>query len=144
MDIPERIQAIARINHLSMSELAEKVGIHKATLHTYVKGAAGRKPAKLPVELVSNFLNAFPSLSIEWIVLGIGEMYVGESVIQEIGLAKESNVDYKEKYYELSEKVISLQDELNMARLDLINCLKAKIKMTVHSGSGVEVSGLLG
>lgn len=128
MDIPERIQEIARINNISISELAERVGIHRATLHTYVKGAAGRKPAKFPVDMVGNFLDAFPSLNIEWFVLGIGQMNIdshSESALISSTETIEKNVDFKVRYYEATDKIIHLQERLIDANQELIACLKA-------------------
>jgi transcriptional regulator with XRE-family HTH domain len=142
MSIGLRIQEIAKHYNISLAELASRTGVSRATMHTYVKGMGNRPPAKAPAEVIALISDAFIEVSLDWLLKGNGQMLQNNGVIKEIGLSKESNVDYKEKYYELTEKVITLQDELNESRQELINCLKAKIKMPVHSGA--EASGILG
>jgi transcriptional regulator with XRE-family HTH domain len=136
MEISKRIQEVADFYGLNLSGLANKTGLSRTTLHSYVSGSKNRPPSKPPADVISVIAEHFPEVNARWLLTGEGVMVSStfDSTIEDIknSIINESNVDYKEKYYELTEKVIYLQDELNVSRLDLINCLKAKINMPVH------------
>lgn len=98
MSIGLRIQEIAKHYNISLAELASRVGVSRATMHTYVKGMGDRPPAKAPAEVIAQISDAFIDISLDWLLKGNGEMIQTENSIQGLELTRESNVDYKEKY----------------------------------------------
>lgn len=143
MEFGDRLLELAKHYNININGVAERASIKRTTLQTYLpKGS--RVPAKPSLDAIVNIFNAFPDLSLEWLLTGQGDMIRLIEVVSSKGGGMETNVDYKEKFYELTDKVITLQDELNIARLDLINCLKAKIKMPVHSKVDAGVTELMG
>ena len=129
MEIGERIIAVARHYNMNMSQFAVKMGLGRATIHTYTTGSKNRPPAKPPAETIALIVQCFPEISAKWILTGEGEMISAKTDNQkEIKdfPSKELNVDFKEKYYEASDKIINLQEKLIAAHQDLISCLKSK------------------
>lgn len=55
---------------LSVNAFAQTIGISQTTVNNYFLGNR-----KLSLELITNTLTAFPSLSAEWLLRGEGNMY---------------------------------------------------------------------
>jgi transcriptional regulator with XRE-family HTH domain len=138
MEFGDRLLELAKHYDISVNAIAERASIKRTTLQTYMPNGS-RQPAKPSIDAIVNIFRAFPEIHLEWLLTGDGLMIGDSKVVDtQIKLAAESNLDYKEKYYELTEKVITLQDELNESRLELINCLKSKIKMPLHARAETE------
>lgn len=70
MDINDRVKLLMKENNLSSSDFAEKTGIQQSTFSHFING---RNKASLDV--VTKIHEAFPDVSIEWLLYGNGEMY---------------------------------------------------------------------
>jgi transcriptional regulator with XRE-family HTH domain len=139
MEFGNRLLELAKHYDISVNAIAERASIKRTTLQTYLPNGS-RQPAKPSIDAIVNIFKAFPEIQLEWLLTGDGLMIGNSKVIDtQIKLAVESNLDYKEKYYKLTEKVITLQDELNDSRLELINCLKSKIKLPLKARTDAEV-----
>lgn len=80
----QRIKAYIDDNRISLNALAKTLNMNQSTVLRQVKGEQ-----TLSSTLVENFLKAYPDVSAEWLMRGVGTMY--------------SNQDADESYYMVSE-----------------------------------------
>lgn len=66
----DRIRKIMADNHLSPAEFAEKIGVGKPNI-SHIMGE--RNKPGMPI--ITKICEAFPSISVEWLVMGRGDMY---------------------------------------------------------------------
>lgn len=71
----QRIKAYIDDNHISLNALAKTLNMNQSTVLRQVKGEQ-----TLSSTLVENFLKAYPKVSAEWLMRGVGTMYVKEDV----------------------------------------------------------------
>ncbi len=71
----DRIEMILAAKGLNSSKFAELLGIQKSSVSHFLNGR--NNPS---LEVVLKILNTFPDLNIEWLVLGVGEMYKKEGI----------------------------------------------------------------
>lgn len=66
----QRIKAYIDDNRISLNALAKTLNMNQSTVLRQVKGEQ-----TLSSTLVENFLKAFPDVSAEWLMRGVGTMY---------------------------------------------------------------------
>ena len=66
----QRIKAYIDDNHISLNALAKTLNMNQSTVLRQVKGEQ-----TLSSNLVENFLRAYPKVSAEWLMRGVGTMY---------------------------------------------------------------------
>lgn len=70
MTVYQRIKAYIDDNHISLNALAKTLNMNQSTVLRQVKGEQ-----TLSSTLVENFLKAYPKVSAEWLMRGVGAMY---------------------------------------------------------------------
>ena len=109
----QRIKAYIDDNSISLNALAKTLNMNQSTVLRQVKGEQ-----TLSSTLVENFLKAYPKVSAEWLMRGVGTMYgnqdvddssymVAETPHREEPKIEESNHDdsvWKAKYEELEKR----------------------------------------
>jgi len=81
----DRIKQLMNSKHLSPAQLAERLDINRSNLtHLF----SGRNQPSL--DLVKKILHAFPEISTDWLIMGVGEMKKTDTVENES--VKPSNI----------------------------------------------------
>ena len=70
----QRIKAYIDDNHISLNALAKTLKMNQSTVLRQVKGEQ-----TLSSNLVENFLKAYPRVSSEWLMRGVGTMYSNQN-----------------------------------------------------------------
>ncbi len=66
----DQIQEILRREDLSASQFADKIGVQRSSVSHVISGR--NKPG---FDFIHKILEAFPGISAEWLITGLGEMY---------------------------------------------------------------------
>lgn len=74
MALTDRLQEILKYSRLSVRGLAIKCGLKQQTLDKHIKGIA--EPSANTLQAIAI---AYPEISSDWLLLGIGSMLRGES-----------------------------------------------------------------
>ncbi len=121
MNITHKIKEIQRYYNLSIRELADRSGVGRGAIQTYVKEGPDRKPSAPSIDAVLSILKAFPEINTDWFLFDEGEM-IKKNNVQAIDNKTEpaTIVDTSE----LSKKYTTVLEDLNEARKELIECLK--------------------
>lgn len=69
----QRIKAYIDDNRISLNALAKTLNMNQSTVLRQVKGEQ-----TLSSTLVENFLKAYPDVSAEWLMRGVGTMYINQ------------------------------------------------------------------
>lgn len=109
MAITDRLQEILKYSHLSVRGLAIKCGLKQQTLDKHIKGTA--EPS---ANTLLALATAYPEISTDWLLLGIGTMLRGEN--------KEM-----ERINSLLDTIQTLQETIN-AKSESIAILTERIK----------------
>lgn len=65
-----RVKELLEHEKMSVNSFSKAVGMNQVTVNNYIIGNR-----KLSFELIDAMLTAFPTLSAEWLLRGIGQMY---------------------------------------------------------------------
>ena len=109
MELPDRLQQILSYSRLSVRALAIKCGLKQQTLDKHIKGIAEPSAATL-----IGIAKAYPEISTDWLLLGLGSMLRNEN--------KES-----ERINKLIDTITTLQDAIN-SQTEANAILKERIK----------------
>ena len=109
MELPERLQQILIYSRLSVRGLAIKCNLKQQTLDKHIKGVA--EPS---ANTLMGIAAAFPEISTDWLLLGIGSML------------RSDNKD-AERLNKLVDTIATLQEAIN-AKSELIATLNERIK----------------
>ena len=85
MNEQQRLLALMRAEGLNAKTFAEQVGISAATMSNIVNGR--NNPS---LEVMQKVLNRFRTLSPQWLILGIGSMYLEKSYSQDDNFPQDS------------------------------------------------------
>lgn len=107
MELHERLQKILTYSRLSVRGLAIKCNLKQQTLDKHIKGIS--EPS---ANTLIGIAAAFPEISTDWLLLGVGSMFKGE------------NKD-AERLNKLVDTIATLQDTINLKN-DTINALKER------------------
>ncbi len=75
----DRIKAFLQHKGMTPAELADSIGIQRSNLSHVLNGR--NKPSSIFIE---KFLSTFPKLNARWLLLGVGEMYMGNPLPQSL------------------------------------------------------------
>ena len=109
----QRIKAYIDDNRISLNALAKTLNMNQSTVLRQVKGEQTLSSA-----LVENFLKAYPDVSAEWLMRGVGTMYINQDaddssyMVAETPHREEYNIEeyhhddsvWKAKYEELEKR----------------------------------------
>ena len=109
----QRIKAYIDDNHISLNALAKTLNMNQSTVLRQVKGEQ-----TLSSTLVENFLKAYPKVSAEWLMRGVGAMYSNQDtddyscMVAETSHCEEPKIEeshhddsfWKAKYEELEKR----------------------------------------
>lgn len=109
MNLPERLQQILTYSRLSVRGLAIKCRLKQQTLDKHIKGIA--EPS---ANTLMGIATAFPEISTDWLLLGIGSML------------RNDNKDI-ERMNKLVDTIATLQETIN-AKSDTISVLTERVK----------------
>lgn len=113
MTIYQRVKCVLENKSISVNALSKKINVAQATLNPQLKG-----DRSLAANIVEKILTAFPDVSAEWLMRGVGTMYsnqdaddyscmVAETSHGEKPKIEESHQDdsvWKAKYEELEKR----------------------------------------
>lgn len=92
----QRIKEYIEINHISLNALAKTLNMNQSTVLRQVKGEQ-----TLSSNLVESFLTAYPDVSAEWLMRGVGNMEICKYALPEedsvgLGMVAEPILDHRE------------------------------------------------
>ena len=112
MNILSRLKEVVSFSSLSVRAFAIRCGISQKTLDNQIKGLRS-----ISLETTVSILHAFPEISAEWFMRGIGSMLINQN-----GDSAES-----ERLNKLIDTITTLQDTIN-AKSDQIATLTERVK----------------
>ena len=74
--IGERIKQITEVTNVNPSKLSQEIGVQRSTFSHIINGR--NKPS---IDLVIKLKGKFPNLSLDWLLLGAGAMFVAEESV---------------------------------------------------------------
>jgi transcriptional regulator with XRE-family HTH domain len=109
--IYQRIKLFLEGKSISINSLAKRIGVAQATLNPQLRG-----DRTLAASVVEKILSSFPDVSAEWVMRGVGTMYLdGESMAgiapMQTEPAREESL-WQAKYEELEKRYDQLLDIL--------------------------------
>lgn len=106
----ERVKRLIDCKSKSVREFANMINVKQVTLNQQIAGSRS-----LSLDVVSAILNSFEDISAEWLLRGVGEMYIsGESISYAENLG-EANCEYESKR-EMHDRIVALEAENNVLR----------------------------
>lgn len=75
MTIYQRVKCVLEDKSISVNSLSKQINVAQATLNPQLRG-----DRTLAANIVEKILDAFPDVSAEWLMRGVGTMYVKEDV----------------------------------------------------------------
>ncbi len=112
MDALQRLKEVLAYSGLSVRAFAIKCGVSQPTLDKQLKGLRG-----ISIETIMSVLYAFPDISAEWLMRGVGEMII----------SKRPNTAELDRINKLVNTIATLQDTID-AKSNTISNLKERIK----------------
>lgn len=125
----QRIKQFLDSEKLSVNAFAKGIEMNQATVNNYFVCSR-----KLSFEFIDAILEHYPNLSAEWLLRGVGEMYLSDNVAtdygndtekarqqdgnelrhlqEKIALLEQNNADLRELAAAKKETIATLQDEL--------------------------------
>ena len=94
----------------SVREFANMINVKQVTLNQQIAGSRS-----LSLDVVSAILNSFEDISAEWLLRGVGEMFIPESTEYADKLSDENTVGYS-SIRELQDRIVALEAENNVLR----------------------------
>jgi hypothetical protein len=108
MGMLERLNEFINAKGFSMKAFEESVGMSNGSLGTTIKNGQGIRTDKL-----ENILSAYPELSAEWLLRGVGSMIIGKGKAMELEqkIVSMSQGRDKDKAYDIVMGVIDMIDK---------------------------------
>ncbi len=111
MDIKDRLSIFLDSLDISMKEIERQIGVKENRLQSVLK----RSGSHLKSDLLIKIFTKYPQLSLDWLFLGLGDMYRQEYI-----LAEENNQEIGyESVMNLIDKLCSESDKERNERLEL-------------------------
>lgn len=98
--IYQRVKCVLEDKSISVNALSKQINVAQATLNPQLRG-----DRTLAANIVEKILDAFPDVSAEWLMRGVGTMYVKEDVECSSGIVAET------PHFEESKTVEPCQDD---------------------------------
>ena len=117
-DISQRIGEFVQYTKMSVRKFAIECGLSQPTLDKHVRGAAQPN-----IVTLIGIANRFPDLSLEWLLLGKGEM-----IKQDIEKDRSNEIETRntERLLRLVDTIATLQETINI-KTETINALTNQI-----------------
>ena len=116
IDLSNRIKEFIDFTQMSVRKFAAECGLKQPTLDKHIRGTADPN-----VVTLIGIAKRFPELSLEWLLLGEGQMMKANNTLD---VAQEKNT---ERLLRLVDTIATLQDTIN-AKSDTIAMLTERIK----------------
>ena len=116
IDLSNRIKEFIDFTQMSVRKFAAECGLKQPTLDKHIRGTADPN-----VVTLIGIAKRFPELSLEWLLLGEGQMMKANNTLD---VAQEKNT---ERLLRLVDTIATLQEALN-AKTDTIASLTERIK----------------
>lgn len=106
----ERVKRLIDCKSKSVREFANMINVKQVTLNQQIAGSRS-----LSLDVVSAILNSFEDISAEWLLRGVGEMFIQESTEYADKLSDEKTGGYS-SIRELQDRIVALEAENNVLR----------------------------
>ena len=116
IDLSNRIKEFIDFTQMSVRKFAAECGLKQPTLDKHIRGTADPN-----VVTLIGIAKRFPELSLEWLLLGEGQMMKANNTLD---VAQEKNT---ERLLRLVDTIATLQEALN-AKTDTIATLTERVK----------------
>ena len=116
LDLSNRIKDFVTYTKMSVRKFALECGLKQPTLNKHIRGTAEPNAATL-----IGIANRFPELSLDWLLLGKGNMLKGKSDVEALA---DKNA---ERMMKLVDTITTLQDTIN-AQAATISMLQERNK----------------
>ena len=114
-EIAKRLTDFRKSQHITIKELSTKLNMELATLSAQLSGKRG-----VAVSTINGIIELYPQLSLEWVMLGRGNMYVSEE--------KQEHLSTYAQVVELTNKLAQKEEE--------IKCLNAQVEVLMRTLQG--------
>lgn len=116
----ERVKRLIDCKSKSVREFANMINVKQVTLNQQIAGSRS-----LSLDVVSAILNSFEDISAEWLLRGVGEMFIQESTEYADKLSDEKIGGYS-SIRELQDRIVALEAE-NAVLREMVG-LQKKVK----------------
>lgn len=106
----ERVKRLIDCKSKSVREFANMINVKQVTLNQQITGSRS-----LSLDVISAILNSFEDISAEWLLRGVGEMFIPESTEYADKLSDENTGGYS-SIRELQDRIVALEAENNVLR----------------------------
>lgn len=141
MDIIDRIKLFIKEKGLSVSQFADTCDIPRPTVSQLLNG----RNKKVSDEIFRKIHNAYPALSISWLLFGEGEMFKENSLQQDVADPEmDLSINFSDESANISENPIvgELSDRDDVDKNNDSNVLRSVSQNVLNvSGTGVESVG---
>ena len=110
MGMLERLNTFIKAKDFSMKAFEESVGMSNGSLGTTIKKGQGIRSDKL-----ENILSAYPDLSAEWLLRGVGSMLLDD---------KEQTGGVNNKYFQMCQQLIEVRQKENEIFSEMAKLMK--------------------
>lgn len=114
-EIAKRLTDFRKSQHITIKELSTKLNMELATLSAQLSGKRG-----VAVSTINGIIELYPQLSLEWVMLGRGNMFVSEE--------KHEHLTTHAEVAELKNLVAQKDEE--------IKCLNAQVEVLMRTLQG--------
>lgn len=114
-EIAKRLTDFRKSQHITIKELSTKLNMELATLSAQLSGKRG-----VAVSTINGIIELYPQLSLEWVMLGRGNMFVSEE--------KHEHLTTHAEVAELKNLVAQKDEE--------IKCLNAQVEVLIRTLQG--------
>lgn len=114
-EIAKRLTDFRKSQHITIKELSKKLNMELATLSAQLSGKRG-----VAVSTINGIIELYPQLSLEWVMLGRGNMFVSEEKLEHLTTHAE--------VAELKNLVAQKDEE--------IKCLNAQVEVLMRTLQG--------
>ncbi len=112
MEFIDRLKLFIKSRGVGQTKFEELVG--------FSRGYISKVKTSIGADKLSNIVEVFPELNLDWLITGKGEMIIPPVTAapseQTIGTMEEGSVEYKSKYLEMLEENRSLRIEIEKLR----------------------------
>ena len=116
----ERLKYFLDYKHITVNYISSKIGISKSNFNENVMHL------EIGTPILCKFMNYFPELNVEWVLLERGEMLKNPEHEPLIIIDIKHDLDYKEKYIELLEENRELRLEIDKSKKEIESLEKGK------------------
>ena len=114
-EIAKRLTDFRKSQHITIKELSKKLNMELATLSAQLSGKRG-----VAVSTINGIIELYPQLSLEWVMLGRGNMFVSEE--------KHEHLTTHAEVAELKNLVAQKDEE--------IKCLNSQVEVLMRTLQG--------